>query len=184
VDPDLDSARRPGPPLRLRRGARRTWLVVHLLGSVGWVGVDVVLGVLVLGALLGEPATAAACLTVAPLLFWPLLGAGLLSLLSGLVLGLGTRYGLLRYWWVAVKLTLNVVLVVLVVLLLRGGLDEAAARGAAGGPDPAAGLDTLVFPPTVSLTALVVATVLAVVKPWGRVRRTAARGAARSSTTG
>ncbi|MCO1653655.1 hypothetical protein [Pseudonocardia humida] len=166
-----------GPPVTrpLSRGGRRAWLVVHLLASGGWVGVDVVLGVLVLGALLGDARTAALCLQVSPLLFWPLLGAGLLSLLSGVVLGLGTRYGLLRYWWVAVKLALNLVLVALVALVLRAGLQDAAARGAAGGPDPAAGLGALAFPPAVSLTALVVATVLAVVKPWGRVRRSAGR---------
>ncbi|WP_250556532.1 hypothetical protein [Pseudonocardia lacus] len=160
----------------LRRTGRRVWLVVHLLASGGWIGIDVVLAVLVLGALLGDPATAALCLQVAPMLFWPILVAGLLSLVSGVVLGLGTRYGLLRYWWVAVKLALNLVLVVLVALVLRAGLQDAAARGAAGGPDPAAGLDTLVFPPAVSLTALVVATVLAVVKPWGRIRRLPPRG--------
>jgi hypothetical protein len=36
------------------------------------------------------------------------------SLASGVVLGLGTKWGLIRYWWVAAKLVLNVVLVALV----------------------------------------------------------------------
>ncbi len=29
---------------------------------------------------------------------WPLLTAGLVCLSSGIVLGLGTKYGLVRYW--------------------------------------------------------------------------------------
>lgn len=160
---------------QLSRRVRRTLLVVHVVAGGTWIGIDVVLGVLVLTALLGtDPATTAVCLQVLPLLFWPVLLAGLVCLASGVALGLGTRYGLLRYTWVAVKLVINVVLVVLVATILRGGLDEAAVQGAAGGPDPAAGLGGLVFPPAVSLTALVAATVLAVVKPWGRVRRAAA----------
>jgi hypothetical protein len=124
-------------------------------------------------AFAADPAAAALCLQVLPLLFRSVLIAALVSLVTGIALGLGTRYGLLRYRWVAVELVINPVLVVLVALVLRGGLDEAAARGAAGGPNAAEGLDTLVFPPAVSITALVAATVLAVVKPWGRIRRPA-----------
>ena len=161
------------PRAQAGRGTRRALLVGHIVASGAWIGIDVVLGVLVVTALLAEPATAALCLQVLPLLFWPVLVAGLVSLVTGIVLGLGTRYGLLRYWWVAVKLVINVVLVVFVVFVLRGGLDEAAAHGAAGGPNAAEGLDMLVFPPAVSITALVAATVLAVAKPWGRIRRPA-----------
>jgi hypothetical protein len=89
------------------------------------------------------------------------------------VLGLGTRWGLLRYWWVAVKLVLNVVLCTLIVFALQPGMDSVAAYGrdvVTGGGD-ASVVSTLFFPPAVSLTALALATVLAVVRPWGRVRR-------------
>jgi len=104
-----------------------------------------------------------------------LLVAGLTCLASGIVLGLGSKYGLLRYWWVATKLVLNVVLTGLVLVLLRPRVDDAAEIGrqlTAGLPVDALGrlpLD-LVFPPAVSITTLTVATVLAVYKPWGRVR--------------
>jgi hypothetical protein len=169
----VTTAARTPPQAQLGRGTRRALLAAHIVASGAWIGTDVVLGVLVFSALSADPAAAALCLQVLPLLFWPVLIAGLVSLVTGIALGLGTRYGLLRYWWVAVKLVINLVLVVLVALVLRGGLDEAAARGAAGGPDAVEGLGTLVFPPVVSLTLLVTATVLAVVKPWGRIRRSA-----------
>ncbi|GAA1237175.1 hypothetical protein [Pseudonocardia alaniniphila] len=169
----MTTATRTRPRAQVGRGTRRALLVAHIVASGAWIGIDVVLGVLVFTALSADPAAAALCLQVLPLLFWPVLIAGLVSLVTGIALGLGTRYGLLRYWWVAVKLVINLVLVVLVALVLRGGLDEAAVRGAAGGPDAVEGLDTLAFPPVVSITLLVTATVLAVVKPWGRIRRSA-----------
>jgi hypothetical protein len=92
--------------------------------------------------------------------------------------GLGTRFGLVRYRWVAVKLALNVLLVSLVVIALRPGISEAADYGdalAAGRPVDPSSVSQLIFPPIVSTTALVFATVLAVYKPWGRLRRHSAR---------
>jgi hypothetical protein len=91
-------------------------------------------------------------------------------LVSGLLLGLGTRWGLVRYWWVLVKLVANVVLCALIILVLRPGMPDVASYGrqVAGGGPPAADVSLLAFPPAVSLTVLVAATVVAVAKPWGR----------------
>ena len=102
-----------------------------------------------------------------------LITTGLLCLASGLVLGLGTRWGLVRYWWVAIKLVLNVVLVVLVWFLLRPGVMEVAERGRlfAAGETVSLAAGNMIFPPVVSTGALIVATVLAIFKPWGRIRK-------------
>jgi hypothetical protein len=157
---------------RMRPRTRKALLVLHILFAGAWVGLDVMLGVLVFTAMLtADPATAALCYQALPLLTWPLVTAALASLLTGVVLGLGTHYGLLRYWWVAIKLVLNVVLAVLVWFVLRPGLDVAAEYGRQlPAAAPSGAVSTLVFPPVVSTTALVVATLLAVYKPWGRVR--------------
>jgi len=161
---------------RMRPRTRKGVLVAHIVAAGAWIGLDVMLAVLVFTPLLtSDAALAALCYQALPLLVWPILLSGLACLATGVVLGLGTHHGLVRYWWVVVKLVLNVVLTLLVLVLLRPGLDEAAQVGrqlATGGAaaDPA----TLVFPPIVSGTSLVVATVLAVYKPWGRVRRGAA----------
>ncbi len=102
---------------------------------------------------------------------WPLALAGLLCLLTGVLLGLGTKYGLVRYWWVAVKLVLNVVLVTLVLFLLMPSLGPlaGAARDSLTGGAPLPDLSGLAFPPVVSTTAVLVAMTLSVFKPWGRV---------------
>jgi hypothetical protein len=135
---------------------------------------DVVMGVLVFTALLADDDGTRALSYRALELFaiWPLLTSGLVCLASGVVLGLGTKWGLLTYYWVAIKLALNLVLVVLVAVALRPGVVEMAEQGRrfmAGETTSLAGGD-LVFPPIVSTSALLVATVLAVFKPWGRIR--------------
>jgi hypothetical protein len=152
-------------------------LTAHIVAAGAWIGIDVVLGVLVLTArLTGSSRTEALCYQVLELFaVWPLLAAGVATLVTGAVLGLGTNYGLVRYWWVAIKLVVNLVLVTLIALALRPAVAEAARYGQAlalGSPTDAA-VGELIMPPLVSSTALIAATVLSVFKPWGRIRRRA-----------
>ena len=176
------------PRVRLGRRARRGVLTVHILGAGSWIGIDVVLAVLVGTAVLTTSTSTRALCYQALQLFavWPLLTAGLVTLASGIVLGIGSSYGLVRFWWVAVKLALNLVLVALVAFALRPGVAEAARHGAAlvAGVPSEARVEDLIFPPIVSSAALVVATVLSVFKPWGRIRRTASTRTARAEPAG
>jgi hypothetical protein len=99
----------------------------------------------------------------------PLLAMGLICLLTGVLLGLGSKYGVLRYWWAAVELALNLVLTGLVLVSLAPEVADAAERARqfdAGVPVPL-GVGDLIFAPLVSPTALLLAMVLAVFKPWG-----------------
>jgi hypothetical protein len=177
----VDVATRPvrAPAFRLRRRARRTILLAHIAAAGAWLGIDVVLGVMVGTALVTGDAQQAGVALQSLGLFavWPLVVVGLLCLASGILLGVGSTYGLVRYWWVAVKLALNVVLVVLVLVLLRPGVGEvsesARASLLAGTGPPAVG--DLVFPPLVSGTALLIAMALSVAKPWGAIRRSRGR---------
>ena len=162
-------ARARPDPRRLSKGVRKTWLVVHIVSAGAWIGIDLVVGVLVFTALFtDDPVTASLCYQALELFaVWPMLTMGVVCLVSGVVLGLGSKYGLVRYWWVAVKLVLNVVLCVLVLVALRSGVQEAAEYGRTmTGPAP----DAMVFPPIVSTVSLLFATVVSVFKPWGRVR--------------
>jgi hypothetical protein len=159
---------------------RKATLVVHLVSAGAWIGIDAVVGVLVVAGWFSGDASVRGVAYQALGLFavWPMLVSGLVCLASGVVLGLGTRFGLVRYWWVAVKLAMNVVLCLLVVFALRPGLGEVVEHGrvlAAGGVSDA-DISSLFFPPAVSLAALSAATVLAVFKPWGRIRRSPAGG--------
>ena len=167
-------------PWRLGTTTRKGVLVIHIASAGAWLGVDVVMAVLVFRALLTDDGRAKALSFRALELIavGPLLACGLLCLLSGILLGLSSRYGLVRYWWVAAKLVLNLVLTGLVLVALA---PEAAAHAEqarqfdAGVPAPLE-VGDLIFPPIVSPTALLVAMVLAVFKPWGRIRRSGREG--------
>ncbi len=156
---------------RTRKGV----LVVHIVSAGAWIGIDVVMGVFVFTALgTNDDGIRALCFRALELFaVWPLIATGLVCLASGGVLGLGAKYGLVRYWWVAIKLAMNVVLVVLVAFALRPGVIEVAEQGRRfmGGEPVSLAVDGLIFPPIVSTSALLVATVLAVYRPWGRIRR-------------
>ena len=160
-------------PWRLGARTRKGFLVVHIVSAGTWIGIDVVMAV-VFTALLADDYTKALCYRALEMfVVWPLFASGLVCLASGIVLGLGTKWGLLRYWWVAVKLALNLVLVVLVTFALRPGVSEMAERGLRYMTGEAASLAVgdLIFPPIVSTSALLIAFVLAVFKPWGRLRK-------------
>ncbi len=162
-------------PWRLRGRTRKTVLILHILSAGAWVGVDVIVAVLVFtGWLSGSSATRGlAYQALGTFVVWPMLVSGLVSLVTGVILGLGSKYGLVRYWWVAVKLVLNLVLCTLILVALRPGLGDVAQYGRelAAGTAAQRDVSDLFFPPIVSLSALTFATVLSVAKPWGRLRK-------------
>jgi hypothetical protein len=161
-------------PWRLGPRTRKSLLVVHIASAGAWIGIDVVMGVVIFTALLSDDATRALCYQALELFAgWPLVVAGLVCLASGVGLGLGTAYGLLRYWWVAIKLAISIAFVALVPLALRPEVLEMAEQGrrfAAGLPATLA-VGSLIYPPIVSPSGLLIATILAVFKPWGLIRK-------------
>jgi hypothetical protein len=169
----------PGVRWRLGARTRKSVLVVHIASAGAWLGIDVVMALLVFTALLTEDdRTKALSFQALELVaVGPLLISGLVCLLTGGLLGLGSRYGLVRYWWVAAKLVLNLLLTGLVLVALAPEVADAAerARRFVAGEPTTLGVGDLIFPPIVSPTALLVAMVLAVFKPWGRIRNPTTR---------
>jgi hypothetical protein len=95
------------------------------------------------------------------------LPVALLAVVSGFVLSLGTRWGLLRHRWVVIKLVLTVVAAVATAFALLPLLDAAVAHClATGGPGRSG--DSLVAAPIVAGTLYTTATVLSVYKPGTR----------------
>jgi hypothetical protein len=175
----MTSIAQEGMRWRLGAQTRKSVLLVHIASAGAWLGIDVVMGVLVFTALLTDDSrTKALCLQALELFaVWSLLTTGAVCLLTGGVLGLGSKYGLVRYWWVATKLGLNLLLTGLVLVALAPEVAQAAGRGrqfVAGEPATLA-VGDLIFPPIVSPTALLVAMALAVFKPWGRIRKARSR---------
>lgn len=162
-------------PFRLGGRTRKSVLAVHIGSAGAWIGIDLVMAVLIFRALLTGNVERRALSLQALELFaiWPLFITGVVCLLSGILLGLGSKYGLVRFWWVAVKLVLNLLLSALVLMALRTEVLDVAeqARSFFSGLAEAPQVGDLIYPPIVSSTLLITALLLSIFKPWGRIRK-------------
>ncbi|MGH3586277.1 MAG: DUF2269 family protein [Pseudonocardia sp.] len=153
---------------------RKLVVLAHVVGSVGWLGVSAGFLVLTL-ALHGEsdPATlrfgySLHELTVA----WLARPAALLTLFTGLVLALGTRWGLTRHWWVPAKLALLLATVVVTISVSPEMLRYAVERAeTAGTPDYLRAQSVLVAMAFYHVGMIGAAAALSVFKPGGRTLR-------------
>ncbi|NBE56148.1 DUF2269 domain-containing protein [Streptomyces boluensis] len=157
--------------MKLDRPARRATLVVHVIAAAGWLGLTLGLLALAVTAITTEsPAmTEATVRSMKVFADWLILPLALLTLLSGLVLSLGTPWGLARHRWVYTKFWMTLGTTVASVFALRPGVTDAAASVASGAGvlDPT----DLVAGPIVSLSAYLFMTVVSVLKPWGLTKR-------------
>jgi hypothetical protein len=152
-------------PPRLRTLA----LTAHVTCSVGWIGAVMVFLALASVGLTSQDARTVrgAYLVMEPAAWLVLVPLAFASLLTGIVMSLGTAWGLFRHYWVLFKLLITVFATS--VLLIYMGTFRLMADAAA---DPTADLSIVRNPSPVlhsvlALLVLLVATVLAVYKPRG-----------------
>lgn len=157
--------------VKLRRPARRATLVVHVIAAAGWLGLTLGLLALAFAAITTDSAavTEAAARSMKLFADWLVLPLALLTLLSGLLLSLGTPWGLARHRWVYTKFWLTLATTAASAFVLRPGINDTVAIVSAGAPvtDPT----DLIAGPIVSLSAYLFMTVISVLKPWGLTRR-------------
>jgi hypothetical protein len=149
-------------------GLRKFVLIIHLVFSVGWIGA--VIAYLVLGvsaATNRDPQTVRAAWIAMELMGWSaIVPLAIGSLLTGLVVSLGTAWGLFRYYWVLITFVLTTFSLVILLLHMPAVSSRAnALRETAGTKLVDAGGDLL--HPSVGLLVLLVITVLNVYKPRG-----------------
>jgi hypothetical protein len=94
-------------PPRLRKFA----LAAHFTRAVGWIGaVAGYIALDVAAATSQDPNTLRAAYLAMELIAWyVIVPLAFASLLSGLIMSLGTRWGLLRYYWVLISLLLTII---------------------------------------------------------------------------
>jgi hypothetical protein len=165
------------PVRRLTPTTRKWLLILHVVVSVGWLGLNIGnLTLAITGLTTDDPTTQHTAFGAMYLIGGPLLiPVSLLALVSGILLGFYSKWGVLRYRWVLVKLTLTTIAVVLIPLSLLPGLRELSSLVANTPPDQltdvgAVGLDILAAG-LVSTSMYVTNAVLSVLKPWGRTRK-------------
>ncbi|MDX2680484.1 PDR/VanB family oxidoreductase [Streptomyces sp. NY05-11A] len=174
--PDAPGAATARKPFRLSGRGRKVTLAVHILSSVGWVGLSLSMATLALiGYLTSDPGVAEGAYYA--MYVFDESTVSLVSLVcgaSGVLLGCGTPWGLMRHWWVLVKwvLTLAVAAFAWVYthpLVLTAAEKAAAAEGGVYRPGTEGTLLAWTVPPVFGV--LVFTGVLSVYKPWGRTRR-------------
>lgn len=114
---------------------RKAVLAAHIASSVGWMGAVLAYLVLDLVATFGQdiPTVRAAFMAMALIILYGIVPLALAAVLNGVVLALGTPWGLFRHYWVLVKLVLT--LFATTILLLETRAIDAMAAVAATGAD-------------------------------------------------
>ncbi|GGV28041.1 hypothetical protein GCM10010182_58720 [Actinomadura cremea] len=162
--------RRAGRAWRPRPAVRKTLVLVHVVASVALVGS--VWGLVLLSLTATLTADAALVEPAYRLMTVLAYGGGIplsfIALAGGIALGLGSKWGVLRHWWVFAKLLLLITTILFGALL---GQPEAMAEAAADGTLPSAARRWReVAVVAVQLAMLLTAAGLSVFKPRGRVR--------------
>lgn len=175
---------------------RRLALTVHLTCSLGWIGA--VVAYLALGVLATHSqdpqSMRAAWIAMDVTGWWAIVPLAIGALVTGLVMSLGTPWGLFRHYWVLVSLILTVLCTV-VLLLHMPGVSSTAAMAREADAEHLSRLGGDFFHPGVGLVLLLAVMVLNVYKPRGLTpygwrkqqeerARTAARLAQRASAPG
>jgi hypothetical protein len=165
---------------RLRRFA----LTAHVVSSVGWLGAVVVfLALALVGLLHDDPRVVrSAYVTMEATAGLVLVPLAVAAFVTGVIQGLGTHWGLIRHYWVLIKLIITVVATVVLQLYLQtlGSLAALARDGDFGAGD----LGRVRSPSPVlhaaaAIVLLLVTTALAIYKPKGQTGLGRRRGVAR-----
>ena len=150
---------------------RKAALTVHLTVSVGWIGG--VISYLALGLwavnTTDDPSIRAAWAAMDTIGCYAIVPLAAASLATGVVMALGTRWGLFRHYWVVISLILTAI--ALAVLLLHMPDVTATARFAAtASGDQLTSLGGDLAHPAIGLVLLLVVQTLNLYKPKGLTR--------------
>ena len=149
-------------------GVRKTALAAHLTFAVGWIGTVVAYLALGVAAETSHDAETVRGAWIAMELagWYVIVPLAVASVLSGLVMALGTKWGLFRHYWVLISFVLTVFAAVVLILHMPTVSSQAdVAREVDGARLDRLGGDLL--HPGIGLVVLLVVQVLNVYKPRG-----------------
>jgi hypothetical protein len=130
-------------------------LIAHVLSSVGWFGIALAVAFLAIAT----TATATAAAPVLRLTLFLSVPVGAAAAVTGVVLSVTTRYGLIRYRWVVLKELITIAVIVTDVTVVRAGI----LRGIEAGR-PA----DIIAPCIAHVAVLTIATVVSITKPFSK----------------
>ena len=155
-------------------GLRKFALTAHVTSSIGWFGAVAAFLALAIAGLTSQDAqiVQAAYLAMELTTWFVIVPLAFVSLLSGVVSSLGTKWGLFRYYWVLLKLVITILATL--ILLVHTQPIELLAGVAAKTAVFSAYLQSrqllMVVASSATLVVLIVLTALSVYKPRGMTR--------------
>lgn len=152
-------------------GLRKAALAVHLTVSGGWIGGVVAYLVLGLWAVntTDDQSIRAAWAAMYTVGWYAIVPLAVASLATGVLMALGTRWGLFRHYWVIVSLILTLI-AVMVVILHMPAVSATADFAASASGDQLAALGGDLAHPAIGLVLLLVVQTLNLYKPSGLTR--------------
>lgn len=151
--------------------ARKVWLTAHVGFSVGWLGGAYCMLVLgTTGLLAPDRGLRLACYELMHLFDEAVnIPLGMSMLVTGLVVSLRTKWGLLRHRWVLTKFAASTLILILAPLLsvprLLSCIDQLRVRA-----DPGSTPLEIIANSAAIVAALTAMTTISIFKPWGRTR--------------
>ena len=152
--------------MTMRPRLRKAVLAFHVTTSVGWLGAVIAYLALDITAVTSRDITAVrgAYFAMEVILLYAIVPLALASVLVGTVNALGTSWGLVRHYWVLVKVLLTAFAAT--ILLIETGTVKNLADAAASGTDPRDLPGTLLHS-VGGLVILLLTVILSVFKPQG-----------------
>lgn len=150
---------------------RKFALTAHIISSVGWFGSVVSFLALVIAALTMQKAhiVPAAFIAMELIGWFAIVPLAFASLITGLIMSLGTKWGLFRHYWVLFKLMLTI-LATIVLMLNMQTLSFLASVAAETGNTDLVGMWGELLHAGGGLLLLIVTIILSVYKPRGMTR--------------
>jgi hypothetical protein len=154
--------------LSMSPGVRKVALSVHIISSVGWIGAVVTYLALGISSLVSpDTQTVRAAWTAMDVTgWWAIVPLAIAALLTGLVMSLGTPWGLCRHYWTVISLILTVICTA-VLLEHMPGVSSIASMAPQMDVAQLRALRGDLMHPGVGLLILLVIAVLNIYKPAG-----------------
>jgi hypothetical protein len=155
---------------------RKPLLTAHVSVAAGLMGADLALLTLAVSGWRGsDPASVYPAMSLVSR--WVVAPLAVAALTTGVLQAVLSPYGLLRYWWVTIKLAITLVLTGLVLFVVVPGLRGAADSALGGASEALTDAQRVVYVVVFSLAVASIALMagLAVAKPRWRVRSGARR---------
>jgi hypothetical protein len=157
--------------------ARKALVAAHVVVSVGLLGLSTAMLVLAAaGFMTSDVETAqAAYRSMAILTRGPVPLVAVAAVATGVILALGTKWGLFKHLWIVTKLALTVAVILSGIFVIGPSVQQATsltlAAPSLAPPERGSARLVLLLAASANVLMLVAATVISFYKPWGALRR-------------